>query len=190
MRNFRNVLALSALFTLVISASPSKGFHEPQTSPARSDHSPANHHEDVFLQSALTSAPRHGVDHGGDHAASALNPLHDPSEVVRCAETEGRHFHNQHSPAASHSNAEVDHNHLAIADMQDYAAHHIRDAEERCDTFGVVSTWAPDWELRWIDYQTFGDLIRVYHAMNKHDHQLRYTSLRDRHHYYEWQPVR
>jgi len=84
--------------------------------------------------------------------------------------------------------ADLPHEHLALADMHAYATHHLGEVTELPDTYGEADHWAHDWELRWIDYEVSGHVVRVYHAINKHDHDVRFASSWDIHQerYHDW----
>jgi hypothetical protein len=89
--------------------------------------------------------------------------------------------------AAGHA----DHDHVALVDMQSYAVTNLAGAHCLGYTYGTAPEWAREWELRWIDYDTGDGIIRIYHAMNKHDHDLRFTSSWDsaRTQYHAWKPA-
>jgi hypothetical protein len=83
------------------------------------------------------------------------------------------------------------HAHVALDDMHSYASHHLGDVTELPETYGEADHWAHDWELRWVDYQVSGHVVRVYHAINKHDDGVRYASSWDGHQarYHDWVPI-
>lgn len=93
--------------------------------------------------------------------------------------------HNHHG--AAHFSV-APHDHIALADMHTYAAEHLGAITELPDTYGETDHWAHDWELRWIDYDVSGHIVRVYHAINKHDDARRFAASWDGHQarYYDW----
>ena len=83
------------------------------------------------------------------------------------------------------------HDEVAIADMRHFAQQHFVIIGERPETFRVVEQWSPAHVLRWMEFDTPHEIIRVYHATDKHNPAVRYISLWDRHHerYHAWQLV-
>jgi hypothetical protein len=98
----------------------------------------------------------------------------------------------EHHVASHDAVAPVDHDHLALHEMHDFVAQHFsHDAIVHDDTFGTATEWAHDWELRWVDYEVSGHLIRLYHVTNKQHPDQRYVSLHNAEHghYAEWHSV-
>ena len=47
-------------------------------------------------------------------------------------------------------------------------------------SFGVLLTWAPDWQLRWMSFAfTGGRVVTIYQATNIANPALRYTTFFD-----------
>jgi len=101
--------------------------------------------------------------------------------------------HNGHSHHTVHAAqlSSVPHDHIALADMHTYASHHLGDVTELPDTYGETDHWTHDWELRWIDYNVSNGTVRVYHAINRHDTQVRFAASWDGHQarYHDWEPI-
>lgn len=123
-----------------------------------------------------------------DAATPSLNHV----ETIHGSAVTTGHDHQVHFAAVSHlAVPQAHHDLVAIADMHSYALHNLGRVNEYPDSFGMADRWAHDWELRWIDYEAGGHTIRIYHATNKHDTALRYTSLWDGHtvRYHDWERV-
>ena len=142
----------------------------------------------LLIPAAALAAALFAIPGGADQP-----PLHD-------------HLHGDHVPPGTPHEHETipceypihhdvgvhgDHDHLALSDMQHYAEQHLSDVTRLDDSYGSAPQWAPEWELRWIDYNTGRGVVRIYHATNKHDDNVRYTSLWDgaRLHYHAWEPI-
>jgi len=98
--------------------------------------------------------------------------------------------HSHHTAHLEHLSG-VPHDHIALADMHTYASHHLGMVSELPDTYGETDHWTHDWELRWVDYDVSGNIVRVYHAINKHDDGVRFASSWDGHQarYHDWEPI-
>jgi len=85
----------------------------------------------------------------------------------------------------------VHHDHVALADMHAYASHHLGAVTELPHTYGETNHWTHEWELRWVDYNVSGNIVRVYHAINKHDDGVRFAASWDGHQarYHDWEPI-
>lgn len=104
--------------------------------------------------------------------------------------------HNDNHPSAAHHNpfahhVDTPHHEVAIADMHAYAARHHNPGTEIPHTYGTAEQWDHEWELRWIDYVTSTGVVRIYHAINKHNDGVRYTSSWEGNqpHYHAWEPI-
>jgi len=186
MRRFKTILFLTLVFALAPLAILAKGGHREHRTRAQNDTRP------LISQSVSAASPRvhphHGVvahDESAAHGHSQ-DAVHHGS--IPAEQHVGEHGH---AASASHLATLADHDHVALADMHNYAAHHFVASAERPETFGAAAEWARDWELRWIDYDDAGHVIRIYHATSKHDDNVRYTSLWDSHRarYHAWEPA-
>jgi hypothetical protein len=78
---------------------------------------------------------------------------------------------------------------VALADMRSHAHHHFVVLKERPETFRTVEHYDA-YELRWMEFEVAGGVIRVYHATNRDDSALRYTFLHDGRTAHDgWQPA-
>jgi hypothetical protein len=109
------------------------------------------------------------------HAAAASHHSHEG--LTDTTDHLGSSAH--HIP--QHYRATVDHDQIALTDMYGRAAHHLPQSIVLPETFGSAERWSRDWELRWVDYQTSAGIVRVYHATNRNDDHLRFTSQWGRH---------
>jgi len=128
---------------------------------------------------------------GERHEAAATADLNHVQTIHSSAASDG-HNHQNHFAAVSHLTApRAHHDLIAVADMHSYALHNLGTVNEHPDSFGMADRWAYDWELRWIDYEAGGHMIRIYHATSKHNETLRYTSLWDGYNvrYHDWERV-
>ena len=97
--------------------------------------------------------------------------------------------------AASGDNAKVhqpvDHDAVALADMRQFGEQHFVIVGAVPGTLRVVGDWSATHVLRWADFDAGNEIVRIYHATNRHNHALRYVSLGDGHHgrHHEWKPV-
>jgi hypothetical protein len=98
--------------------------------------------------------------------------------------------HNTHPITSPHLTIAA-HDHVAAEDMHTYAAHRLGAATVIPDTYGAAEHWDHEWELRWVDYKTTTGVVRVYHAINKGNDRVRYTSSRagDQTHNHAWEPI-
>lgn len=132
---------------------------------------------------ALAAAP--AADNHQQHVHDAVAPhnvSHDGDSAHTCTQTHSTSHTLRHSE-------HVDHIDAALTDMHHFAAGHFGAVHERPETFGQAVEWAPDWELRWIDFETPQRVVRIYHATSRHDHQIRFVARWDHHngHYNHWQ---
>jgi hypothetical protein len=122
-----------------------------------------------------------GLTAASHESHNLINPNavhHDDADVNRPCEQHNDVHHDAHDQAA-------------IAEMSLFAAHRYNGATQRPGTFGASPEWSHEWELRWIDYDTSGHIVRLYHLTNKHDADIRYLSASDHEHghYGDWQPA-
>lgn len=140
----------------------------------------------LFTVSLLAlSAAALDVSRGGsDHSTGAGTG--DP-----CARPSALHEEESHSHDAAASTSLAHADQTAISEMHAFARDHFNDPKEHPKTFGAARHWAPDWELRWIDYGVSGTSIRVYHLSSRHDPAIRYLSIEDHGHGHAvtWQPI-
>lgn len=117
------------------------------------------------------------IHDGGTHEQSANVP--QPTYAI--------HADGHAATHGGHSDLDA----IALDDIHRYAAHHLRGAVERPNTFHSTHNWEGDWELHSIDYDLGGYVVRVYHAIHKSDPTLRYASaLHDSDgHYLSWQRI-
>jgi hypothetical protein len=175
MSKFRIPLFLIALAALGSYAVPGRDHDEHiVVTPDHSQH--AVNHED--------NAHDHGADATHDQAG------HVPHLQVgdhRHGQSADHTSHADHSTLGNHLEANEDLDHIALAEMQT-AALQYGEVHELPDTFGTADTWSHEWSLRWNDYEIGANTIRIYHATNRHNHNLRYTFLWDvaHGHYVDW----
>ena len=164
MRDLRAFLIPAAVLAVALFAIPSGGGQQ---------HSVVQGHDQTTPHDHLQ----------GDQVHTTVSHPHD---IVPCTYPEAGHAAIHHD-----ANTHGDHEHLALSDMQHYAVHHLSDFSPLTNTYGSAPQWAREWELRWIDYDTGQGIVRVYHATNRHDDDVRYTSLWDGTNlrYHAWEPV-
>ena len=166
MLSLRNLLALFASLTLLTTAAALGGQYLQSTHDENntSFHSAGRHEQDAEV-----------VHH--DHPT-----LHDATPP--CA-----HHHDAHQ--GEHHGAHVNMDCVALDDIHRYATVHFRDGKELPDTFHALHDWQRDWELRWVDYDVSSQVVRIYHAVHRHNPEHRFTSLL--HYgdgrYHGWRPV-
>jgi hypothetical protein len=93
---------------------------------------------------------------------------------------------------AVHSYITTLHNdHFALVAMHVYAAVHLGHFDVLPETFGGTPHWSPDWDLHWIDAKHDDHLVRIYHAIHKHQPHIQYTLMYDHDtaHSAEWEPA-
>jgi hypothetical protein len=67
----------------------------------------------------------------------------------------------------------------ALAEMYAYAALHFETFTELPDTFGGTEAWSETWNLHWLDVETGGHVVRIYHLTSKEDARLRFVAIFD-----------
>jgi len=145
---------------------------------------------------ALALSPSSTVNHGGHTfappAPAAHELHHDQAIAVSSHDVQKHHADVHNGQHVSHPAGHIDAEHIAINDMHDAALHALGTVTAGTGRFGTAADWTADWELRWIDYELDGRTIRVYHALNTHNHQYRYVAVYDEHrvHDTDWQLVR
>lgn len=130
----------------------------------------------VALAQVALFADRSNSNHVSSTASTAATTAQSQHEHTATAQTHSEpvSHHDEHQlTAADHQRRE----NVARQDMHN-RAEHAGFAVEKPDTYGSAQYWASDWELRWVDFENAnGHTIRVYHALNRHNEHLRYTSL-------------
>lgn len=69
--------------------------------------------------------------------------------------------------------------HVAFTDMSAHAVHHLRGIPLHEDALETNPEWTPDWELHTVDVIHNGHLLRIYHAMNRHNPDIRFVAIWD-----------
>ena len=104
-----------------------------------------------------------------------------------------RDHHDTHAGApATHGHIAALHNeHEAMTVIHAYAAAHLGDVEVLDETFGGTPHWSPNWNLYWLDVRHQGHLVRIYHAIHKHQPGVQYTVMSDHDtgHVTDWEPI-
>jgi hypothetical protein len=101
------------------------------------------------------------------------------------------HFHDhEHDYVLPHE--AVPHDYEAFIDMYVHAALHFDVFRELPETFGGTAGWSDKWILHWIDIETEGHIVRVYHLTHKHHAGQRFVAFWDEHnaHSSDWLPAR
>jgi len=179
MSNFRIPLFLIALMALGSYAFPGRDHNVHYAfTPDHTQHV-FNHEENAH-------------DHDADAAHNQVG--HVPQQPVGDRPHDENADHTSHAdPSAmnNHSETNEDLDHIALAEMRTAALHYLGEVHELPGTFGTVDGWSHEWYLRWNDYEIGTNTIRIYHATNRHNHDLRYTSLWDsaHGHYVDWHPT-
>lgn len=115
---------------------------------------------------------------------SAHNPLTSDEPVL--AEP---HFHDhEQQDGLPHAAVPVDHE--AFIDMYVYAALQFDVFRELPETFGGTARWSDRWILHWIDVETEGHIVRIYHLTHKHHAGQRFVAVRHEHNdWTDWLPA-
>jgi hypothetical protein len=168
MLSLRNVLALTATLFLLTATAGYSG-HNPESTRNQDNSSPA-------------AAVAHQQHAGVAHTAHTTHTTHAATHVAA---------HPKHVHTVSHPAEHDDLDAVALTDIHRYASHHFTGASELPHSFRAEHDWAQDWELHWIDYHVHGGVVRLYHAVHKHNPELRFTSLLHHTdgHYQGWRQV-
>lgn len=82
-----------------------------------------------------------------------------------------------HHDSIDHHHSHNDH--VAFTDMSALAAHRIGGVALHEDDLESNSEWKADWELHTIDIIHNGHALRVYHAINRHNPDMRFIATWD-----------
>ncbi len=155
-----------------------------------------DHNEhDIFTPDHAQQVVNHQVD-SHDHDANAThNQAGHVAHPVLGDRSHGQNVdsasHAGHSALANHFETSQDLDHIALAEMHTAVLRYLGEVHELPGSFGTADTWSHEWTLRWNDYTIGTNTIRIYHATNRHNYDLRYTWLSDSAHGHDatWHPT-
>ena len=115
---------------------------------------------------SLTTAHHHYADH-------------NVQAMVHLAEHPVVPHGDHHPPAMATAAPEHTEDPRDQRELMNYALLNLTEFSPHIESYGGTDHWSPRYDYHWMDFDQHGEVVRICHAVDKHNHNVRYIAMWD-----------